>query len=42
MKATMSTEKVLISSMYKMFATMKVSNLFPIVKLPEENKNVNL
>ena len=41
MKATMSTEKVLISSMYKVFATMKVSRLFAIAKLPEENKNVN-
>ena len=42
MKATMSTEKVLISSMYKVFATMKVSRLFAIAKLPEENKNVNI
>ena len=42
MKATMSTEKVLISSMYKVFATMKVSRLFAIAELPEENKNVNI
>ena len=34
--------KVLISSMYKVFATMKVSRLFAIAKLPEENKNVNI
>ena len=41
-KTTMSTEKVFIPSMYKVSATMKVSRLFAIAKLPIENKNVDI